>query len=206
MNGTSKTFKLKTLRGKGAIIHTKDVQFMNDNRDPRAINPVMFEQNLANTRIWAENEDSTKSVSLESILGHCPFADKGPFLPDKDLKEKLMIYVQVANDDIIHPHETINDLCARFDKSREYLTELALDEEHRAIGKGVANTIRLKSSDGEPKVQSQPDCPIPTRENVKVTNVPKELANDDGNFHLRVSRHKTQVQQQEGSFTSDQPY
>jgi hypothetical protein len=94
-----------------------------------------------------------------------------------------MIYVQVADDDIIHTHETINDLCARFEKSREYLTELALDEEHRAIGKGVANTFRLKSSNGEPKVQSQPDYPIPTRENVKVTNVPKELANDDGNFH-----------------------
>jgi hypothetical protein len=48
---------------------------------------------------------------------------------------------QVADDDVIHPDETINDLCARFNKSREYLTELALEEEHRAIGKGVANTI-----------------------------------------------------------------
>ena len=184
MNVSSKTYKLKTLRGKGAIIHSKDVEFMNDSRDPRTINPVMFEYNMADTRVWAENEDSSKSVSLESILGQCPFTNKGPFLTDKDLKEKLLVYVQVADDDVIHPDETINDLCARFDKSREYLTELALEEEHRAIGKGVANTIRLKSSDGEPKVQPQPDIPtpIPPRENVKITNVPKELTNGDGTF------------------------
>jgi hypothetical protein len=62
MNGTSKTYKLKTVRGKRAIIHTKDVQWMNDNRDPREINPVTFEHNLVNTRIWADKEDSSKSV------------------------------------------------------------------------------------------------------------------------------------------------
>jgi hypothetical protein len=107
MNGTSKTYKLKTIRGKGAIIHTKDVLWMEDNRYPREINPVMFEHNLANTRIWAENEDSSTSVSLESVIGNCPFSDKGPFLSDKDLKEKLMIYVQVADDDVIYPQETI---------------------------------------------------------------------------------------------------
>jgi hypothetical protein len=108
------------------------------------------------------------------VIGNCPFADRGPFLSDKDLKEKLMICVQVADDDIIHSHETINDLCARFEKSREYLTELALDEEHRAIGKGVANTTTLRSSDGEPKqVQPQPDITLPSHESIEVTNVPK---------------------------------
>jgi hypothetical protein len=173
MTPTSQTSQRKTVRGTGAIIHTKDVQFVNDNRDPREINPVMFEHNLANTRIWAENEDSSTSVSLESVIGNCPFSDKGPFLSDKDLKEKLIIYGQVADDDVIHPHETVNDSCARFEKTREYLTELALDEEHRAIGKGVAYTTRLRSSDGEPKVQLQHDIPLPSHESIKITSVPK---------------------------------
>jgi len=34
MDASSKTFKLKTFRGKGAIIHSNDVTFMNDSRDP----------------------------------------------------------------------------------------------------------------------------------------------------------------------------
>ena len=93
MNASSKTFKVKTFRGKGAIIHSKYVTFMKDSRDPRKINPVLFEYNMADTRVWAENEDSSKSVSLESIIGQCPYTDKGLFLTDKDLKEKLLVYV-----------------------------------------------------------------------------------------------------------------
>jgi len=195
LNTSSKTYRMQTLRGRGATIHSKDVHWMQDDRDPREINPTMFEDNLAQTKIWAEGDDPSQYITLEAVNVR---DHSGPWLCDEELLAKLRAYVQVADNDQIHPHETVWDLTSRFEKSRDYLTQLALDEERRAIGDGVSPTVQLESKNGEPVSNTESleaDHNLNANkkkppENVKLNHIPKELTNKDGTFNqeYRASR------------------
>jgi hypothetical protein len=151
----SRTYRLQTFRGTGATIHSKDVVSIRDNRDPKEINLKMFEDNLDLLKVWLEDEKESISVNLEStnqMGGANPGGDMKPWLTDVVLLDKLRKYVTIEGGGSFTDQDTVTGLCARFNQSRDELTELALEEEAKALTGQLYNipTSKLNEDDGEP--------------------------------------------------------
>ena len=151
----SRTYRLQTFRGTGATIHSKDVVSIRDNRDPKEINLKMFEDNLDLLKVWLEDEKESISVNLEStnqMGGANPGGDMKPWLTDVVLLDKLRKYVTIEGGESFTDQDTVTGLCARFNQSRDELTELALEEEAKALTGQLYNipTSKLNEDDGEP--------------------------------------------------------
>ena len=140
-----KTWKLKTLRGNGATIHSKDVEWCRDNRNAEIFSPKIFEENLGDMTAWLEDDESSDGVKMDEVVGAVDRSQ--PWLNDDELLEKLMKYVQVADGDRLYEHETVFGICARFNKTRQELVDLALSEEKRVISDGIGKTKRLSIID-----------------------------------------------------------
>jgi hypothetical protein len=155
----SKTLRLQTMRGAGATIHSRDVVLVRDNRDPREINSKMFEDNLDNTKVWAEDSSEAQSIPLrgaEPAQG----SSNTVWISDDELLDKLNKYVHIKGGGTITKEDTFWELCERFNRSRDYLVELALKEEANAINGQTYKSLNssLQEDDGEP--ESTPQSPL----------------------------------------------
>jgi hypothetical protein len=156
----SRTYRLQTFRGTGATIHSKDVVPIRDNKDPKEINLKMFEDNLDQLKIWLEDEKDGISVNpkpTDQMCGSNPGGDIKPWLTDAVLLDKLRKYVTIEGGGSFTNQDTVTGLCARFNQSRDELTELALEEETKALNGQLHNipTSKLNEDDGEPRKEDK---------------------------------------------------
>jgi hypothetical protein len=156
----SKTLRLQTLRGAGATIYSRDVVLVRDNRDPREINSKIFEDNLDNTKIWATDSSVAQSVPLRGVE-HAKESSDTVWMSDDELLDKLNKYVHIKGGGTITKDDTIWELCERFNRSRDYLIELALEEETKAINGQTFKSLNssLQEDNGEPELELQTSEP-----------------------------------------------
>ena len=150
----SKTYRVQTLRGAGATMNSRDVVMVCDThtRDLRGINSKMFEDNLDKTKVWATDSSEEQSIPIRGIEQSKESSGVG-WMSDDDLIDKLIKYVHIKGGDTISKSDTIWELCERFNRSRKYLVDLALEEEAKAINGQTFKSLNssLQEDNGEPE-------------------------------------------------------
>jgi hypothetical protein len=120
----------------------------------------MFEDNLDKTKIWAEDSSEAQSVQLRGVEPDQGSSDTA-WMSDDERLDKLNKYVNIKGGGTITKDDTIWELCERFNRSRDYLVELALEEETKAINRQTFKSLNLslQEDNGEPDSELQPSEP-----------------------------------------------
>ena len=143
-------------------MHSRDVVLVRDtfNRDLREINSKMFEDNLDKTNIWATDSSEEQSIPIRGVEQAKESSGVG-WVSDDVLIDKLIKYVHVKGGDTISKSDTIWELCERFNRSRKYLVDLALEEEAKAINGQTFKSLNssLQEDNGEPELEVPPSEP-----------------------------------------------
>ena len=105
----------------------------------------MFEDNLDKTKIWATDSSEAQSIPIRGVEQAKESSGMG-WVSDDELLDKLIKYVHIKGGGTITKDDTIWELCERFNRSRDYLVDLALEEETKAINGQTFKSIEFESS------------------------------------------------------------
>jgi hypothetical protein len=103
-----------------------------------------------------DEKPEAQSTPLRGVEHAKESSDIG-WVSDDELLDKLIKYVHIKGGGTITKDDTIWELCERFNRSRDYLVELALEEETKAINGQTFKSLNssLQEDNGEPESKSQ---------------------------------------------------